>query len=129
MAPTVALPSLTIPRIVDTTLRRIASMLRQMTSVWQTVGPATAAPSLMDDADRYEPPVIVPAVLLKVVEIAVTIRGTEMARPATIKPTRTAYSTAVGPSSLVRKFRTLLIVELIISLLLHEAQSPRTDSS
>jgi hypothetical protein len=72
------------------------------------------------EADHYEP-VIVVAVLLNVVEIALTSSGTETARPATIKPTNTAYSTAVGPSSLVKKLRTLAIVKFICNILLNES--------
>jgi hypothetical protein len=67
---------------------------------------------LVREAAHYE--AIVLDVELNVVEIAVTIKGTEMARPATIKPTSTAYSTAVGPSSLDKKPRTLPMIVYII---------------
>jgi hypothetical protein len=83
--------------------------------------PVRVAASLVYEADRHEPwVVIVVAVLVNVVEIAVTRKGTETARPATIMPTKTAYSTAVGPSSLVKKVRTFVIIVFIISLLLQE---------
>jgi lipid-binding SYLF domain-containing protein len=48
------------------------------------------------------------AVLMLVVSI-----GIDAAKATAIKPTNTAYSTAVGPSSLVKKFRTLVIIVFI----------------
>ena len=81
----------------------------------------------VDEVDHYEP--IVVAVLLNVEEMALTSRGTEMARPATIKPTSTAYSTAVGPSSARQEISNSGNHRVHLQLLLNETQSPWTDPS
>jgi hypothetical protein len=65
----------------------------------------------------YEPDVPPPLIVLLTCENAVLMLlvsiGIDAARATAIKPTSTAYSTAVGPSSLVKKFRTLVIIVFI----------------
>jgi hypothetical protein len=57
-----------------------------------------------------EPEVSVLLTVLNVPLMLVARAETALMMPTTIKPTITAYSTAVGPSSLVRKLRILDII-------------------
>ncbi len=64
-------------------------------------------------ADHDELGVSVLLTELKVALMLLVSIGTEAASATAIKPTSTAYSTAVGPSSLVKKCRILEITVLI----------------